>query len=75
MTTDWQNPAIAQFGPPTFYQFGAAERLTYECTYNNTLGQTIRTGDSWATDENCVGLAYFFPATTPLLCIDNFGPF
>ncbi|HET7843919.1 MAG TPA: hypothetical protein VFL14_07200 [Xanthomonadales bacterium] len=75
VSTDWQNPAIAQFGPPSFYQFAAAERLTYECTYNNNLSQTIRTGDSWATDENCIGLAYFFPATTPLLCFNNFGPF
>jgi hypothetical protein len=75
VTTDWQNPAVAQFGPPTFYQFASGERLTYECTYNNTLTQTITTGDSWATDENCVGLAYFFPATTPLLCFNNFGPF
>lgn len=75
VTTDWQNPAVAQFGPPAFYQFAPAERLTYECTYHNNLSQTIATGDSWATDENCIGLAYFFPATTPLLCFNNIGPF
>ena len=77
-TTDWESPSIATFAAPAFYQFGGAERLTYECTYDNTgsnSNRTITSGDSYATDENCVAIAYFFPAERPLFCFNNVGPF
>ncbi len=75
VTTDWRNPSVTQFGPPTFFQFAAGERLTYECSYQNPFAFTLTAGASWATDENCIGLTYFFPATGPLICINNAGPF
>lgn len=74
MTTDWQQPAITRFDPPAFYQFGAAERLAYECAYFNASGGTVHSGGNYETDENCVGIGYFFPADRPLLCIGEIGP-
>jgi hypothetical protein len=56
-----------------FYTF-AADQLTYECTYNNAGNTTIRSGLVDATDEACMAIGYFFPATGPLLCVDNAGP-
>ncbi len=74
VTNDWQSPSITQFGPPAFMQFATGGRLTYECTYQNPLNIPVTAGPSWATEENCVALAYFFPATGPLICFNNTGP-
>lgn len=72
-TSDWEQPTIGTFPGPTFYTFSVSG-LTYECTFDNPTGSTINSGNSRTTDENCVGIGYFFPATEPLLCIDNTGP-
>ena len=67
-------PAIAQFPAPAFYQFGATDKLTYSCDYMNTTFNTITAGDDYQTNENCVGIGYFFPAVQPQICIGNIGP-
>jgi hypothetical protein len=68
-------PTIAQFSAPAFYQFGATDKLTYSCDYTNSTPNTIHSGENYQTDENCVGIGYFFPATQPLICFNNIGPF
>lgn len=70
-TTDWESPAVAVFGPPSFYEFGAGEELTYDCDYFNPLGQAVTSGDSYATEEYCSAFAYFFPASVPRTCVDD----
>jgi hypothetical protein len=74
VSSDWEHPSVALYGPPAFYEF-ASGGLTYECSYFNPGNQTVVDGDSELTDENCIGVGYFFPATAPLLCIDEIGPF
>ncbi|MEO7793559.1 MAG: hypothetical protein ABIV06_02210 [Thermoanaerobaculia bacterium] len=64
-------PAVAAFGPPTFYEFGVGEQLTYSCDFFNDSGTTVGFGESYSVDENCIGLAYFFPATVPRYCFNN----
>lgn len=71
VSTNWQAPAVAEFGPPGFYAFGVGEQLTYSCQYLNNSGQTVTFGESYYGDENCTGLAYFFPANAPRLCVNN----
>jgi hypothetical protein len=61
----------AEFGPPGFYSFGVGEQLTYSCQYLNDSGQTVAFGESYFGDENCNGLAYFFPANAPRFCVNN----
>lgn len=73
VTTDWEHPTQATYDPPGFHAFSASG-LTYECVYNNPTGSTIHSGDSESTDEVCMAIGYFFPATRPMLCIDNVGP-
>ncbi len=72
-TTDWENPAITTFTGPGYYTFSASG-LTYECVYTNNTAATVNAGNDPQLDENCVGIGYFFPATRPLICIDNTGP-
>lgn len=72
-SNDWQDPAIQEFRTAPFFDFGA-NQLRYSCTYFNTSGQSVSSGPDPVTDENCSAITYFFPATRPLLCVDNTGP-
>jgi hypothetical protein len=72
-SSNWEQPAIQQFPPPSAYTFSASG-MTYECVYDNPSASTITSGNDPQTDENCVGIGYFFPATRPLLCFNNVGP-
>jgi hypothetical protein len=73
VSSDWEHPAAATFGPPAFYAFSPAG-LTYRCVYDNPGNMAIHDGESEATDEACIGIGYFFPATRPSLCFNNVGP-
>jgi hypothetical protein len=71
-STDWEHPGAQTFmTPDTFFTF-ASGKLTYECTYANPGTNTIQTGDSAATDEMCMQVGYFFPASKPVFCYNNF---
>jgi hypothetical protein len=73
-TSNWEAPTIATYVAPSFYQFGAGEKLTYECSFANDLAITVHTGDSYESDENCIGVGYYFPGDGAL-CYNNIGPF
>ena len=34
--------------------------------------ETVQTGDSAETDEMCMAVGYFFPATGPIFCLNSF---
>ena len=72
-TSNWEAPAIATFAAPPFYQFAAGEKLTYECSFTNDLSQPVTEGDNYQSDENCVGIGYYFPGDGGL-CYNNVGP-
>lgn len=74
-SSDWEAPAITEFPAPPFHAYGPGEQLRYECTYANQTGRTITSGTSENTDEQCVAIGYFFPATRPLICVNSSGPF
>jgi hypothetical protein len=68
-----EHPGARTFGPPSFYTFGSNE-LTAECRYTNdgdNANREIRTGDNPATDEVCMAITYFFPATGPVFCVND----
>lgn len=70
-STDWENPGATTFAGPSFYSFSNAG-LTYECTYDNPGTNVIQTGPSAATDELCIAVGYFFPATKSVFCFNDF---
>ncbi len=69
-STDWEHPGAAAWNPD--FDTFASGQLTYTCTYDNTSGRTITSGNSAVTDEMCMAVGYFFPATKPTICINNF---
>jgi hypothetical protein len=68
-STDWEYPGAETWMTAPFYSFS---QLTYECTYRNMTGRTITDGDSAETDEMCMAIGYFFPATRSRICLNNF---
>ncbi|MFN7955052.1 MAG: hypothetical protein U0610_25220 [bacterium] len=72
VSTDWEHPSAQEYSAPGFYSF-AGGSLGYSCTYVNVSGQPITTGNA-LTDEICVGIGHFFPATRPYLCFNSTGP-
>ncbi|HET9482947.1 MAG TPA: hypothetical protein VFO79_03240 [Xanthomonadales bacterium] len=73
-STDWESPAIASFATAPFFVFQPADQLRYECTYVNPSDRTITFGPDEDSDEQCVAITYFFPATRPLICVNSLGP-
>jgi hypothetical protein len=67
-TTDPLNPVIATWSSPNFVTFQAGETMQYSCSYTNTGNSPITVGNSAATNEQCVPLGYYFPATTGITC-------
>jgi hypothetical protein len=70
-TFDWEHPGVQSFPAPPFFTF-ASNRLSYGCTFNNPFSFTLRTGESYQSEEQCVSVGYFFPATKPLRCQNGF---
>lgn len=76
-STDWEHPGAKTWTSAPFYSF-ASNKLTYECIYDNTgsnAGTTVVAGPSAETNEMCMATGYYFPATKPLHCLNNNGPF
>ena len=71
---DWEHPGVTTWNAPEFRTF-ASGKLTYECEYDNPTGRMFEDGDRAEYDEMCMATGYFFPATKPLFCLNNNGPF
>jgi hypothetical protein len=69
-STDWLNPGAQTFTTPPFFTF-TSNALTYACTYDNPTNRTITSGDSTATDEQCMAIGHFFPATKEVFCVNS----
>jgi hypothetical protein len=70
-TTNWSEPGEVTWSVP-FFSFKTGN-LSYQCDYNNPNGYRIKYGDSAATDEVCMAIGYYFPASdaTGHLCLNS----
>jgi hypothetical protein len=71
-STSWEHPGATKWNTPPFYMF-ASGKLTYQCEYSNPNNYRIVTGDSAASDEMCMAVGYYFPATggTGHFCLNS----
>jgi hypothetical protein len=67
-TTDWDHPTTNLWGAPDFLTFKSGEKFHYSCTYQNDLDQTVTVGTSAATNEMCMAITYFYPASAGGSC-------
>lgn len=69
-SSDWEHPGAKTFDAEPFYSF-ASGKLSYQCDYENPTPRRITDGDSAVTQEMCMAVGYFFPATRPTLCLNS----
>jgi hypothetical protein len=62
-TTDWENPSFQMWQTAPFFQFPAGQGLYYACSYKNDTASTIYVGTSAITNEMCMAVTYYFPAS------------
>jgi hypothetical protein len=72
LSADFRNPGAARWDAPDFYTF-ASGSFGHACTYDNPFNRIIRNGSSQQTEEQCIGVGWFFPATRPRLCWDGYA--
>lgn len=58
-TKDWANPPLYRLNPEL--NFDGQNGLAYQCTWNNTTGQTVTFGES-ANKEMCFLWMYYYPS-------------
>jgi hypothetical protein len=68
-STDWEHPGGRVWTEEPFYEFTGS--LEYHCEYDNPAAVTVVDGPSAETNEMCMAVGYFFPATEPVFCIDG----
>ncbi len=66
-SSDWADPVQKTWPASPFFTFDQ-DKLTYECVYTNPTNRTITSGRSFAVDERCMAIGYYFPATKPVIC-------
>jgi hypothetical protein len=69
-STDWEHPGAKVYPEDPFYSFTSGA-LTYRCDYKNPTGRVVEDGNSAVTDEMCMAIGYFFPATRPIFCLNS----
>jgi hypothetical protein len=68
--TDFSDPGSLDVATAPFITF-ASGQLTYQCDYVNPTNRNIQAGDSPALDEQCMAIAWFFPSTKPVICLNS----
>jgi hypothetical protein len=69
-SADWEHPGAAVYPADPFYSFSSGS-LTYRCDYANPTGRVVQDGNSAVTDEMCMAVGYFVPATRPIFCLNS----
>lgn len=69
-STDWEHPGVRGWDAEPFYRF-ASGRLTYACDYDNPRDTAVSEGASAVSNEMCMAIAYYVPATAPTFCFND----
>ena len=62
-STDWEHPMFRSWQAPYFFKLFPGEQLQYTCKYNNPGDSTVLVGSSHDTNDMCIPIALYFPAT------------
>ncbi|HEX3597505.1 MAG TPA: hypothetical protein VHU80_20495 [Polyangiaceae bacterium] len=67
-TTNWDAPEAVLWENSPYLTFQSGEKLHYSCSYQNDRNAVTTVGSSAATNEMCMAITYFFPATAGGTC-------
>jgi hypothetical protein len=68
-STDWEVPEEKKYLTDPYLTFKAGEKFHYSCDYENDLNQVVTSGPSAATNEMCMAITYYFPASAGGSCL------
>jgi hypothetical protein len=63
-TTDWEHPDVGLWNAPNFLTVKQGDQFTYSCSYANTSSSAVLVGETAASNEMCMAIGYYFPAST-----------
>jgi hypothetical protein len=61
-TTDWEHPDVRIWNEPNFLTIQPGDSFTYSCSYSNDSSSAVTVGETAASNEMCMEIAYYFPA-------------
>jgi hypothetical protein len=67
-TDDWQRPDEKRWLVEPFATFAAGEKFVYSCSYRNPLQGVMTVGTAFSSNEQCMAITYFFPASAAGSC-------
>jgi Copper type II ascorbate-dependent monooxygenase, C-terminal domain len=62
-TTDWESPDVGLWYAPNFLTVKPGDSFTYSCAYANTGLVPVTVGETAASNEMCMAIGYYFPAS------------
>ncbi len=65
---DWAHAVERYWNAAPFLEFASGEKLHYSCSYRNTRPSCTTVGVSFRTNEKCMAIGYFFPASAGWTC-------
>jgi hypothetical protein len=68
-STDWEVPQEKKYLTEPYLTFQPGEKFHYSCDYQNDLNQVVTSGPSAATNEMCMAITYYFPASAGGTCL------
>jgi hypothetical protein len=63
-TTDWEHPDVGLWNAPNFLTVKQGDSFSYSCSYANTGSSAVLVGETAASNEMCMAIGYYFPAST-----------
>jgi Copper type II ascorbate-dependent monooxygenase, C-terminal domain len=67
-STDWELPQEKKWLTAPYLTFQSGELIHYDCEYMNDLDQLVTAGPSATTNEMCMAITYYFPASAGGSC-------
>ena len=60
---DWEHPGIGSWLSAPFLTVQQGDSFTYSCAYENTTSTPVTVGETAASNEMCMAVTYWFPAS------------
>jgi hypothetical protein len=68
-STDWEVPMERKWLDAPLLTFQQGEKFHYKCDFENNLDQVVTSGPSAATNEMCMAITYYYPASAGGSCL------
>jgi hypothetical protein len=62
--TDYEHPGVGLWTAPNFLTVQSGDTFAYHCAYSNTASTPVTVGETAASNEMCMVVAYYFPQGT-----------